>query len=58
MAVYRKRRRILLATIIVSATVGILAAGWSWSTRNPQDLTLQELAQLPAGPTCSAIRWY
>lgn len=45
MAVYRKRRRILLATIIVSATVGILAAGWSWSTRNPQDLTLQELAQ-------------
>lgn len=44
MAAYRKRRRILLATVIVSAAVGALAAGWAWSTRNPADLTLQELA--------------
>ncbi|MFC4725673.1 DUF1254 domain-containing protein [Glycocaulis abyssi] len=34
-----------MATIIVSALVGGLAMGWVWSTRNPFELTLQELGQ-------------
>lgn len=43
--IYRSRRRILLATVIVSATIGMLAAGWVWSTRNPMELTLQALGE-------------
>ncbi|GGG94790.1 hypothetical protein GCM10007420_07940 [Glycocaulis albus] len=42
---HRNRRRILMATLIVSALVGVLATGWVWSTRNPLELTLQELGQ-------------
>ncbi|AZU02864.1 hypothetical protein X907_0316 [Glycocaulis alkaliphilus] len=42
---HRNRRRILMATVIVSALVGVLAMGWVWSTRNPLELTLQELGQ-------------
>lgn len=42
---YKSRRRILLATLIISAIVGALAAGWVWSTRNPGELTLQALGQ-------------
>lgn len=40
---YRNRRRILMVTLIISALVGALAGGWVWSTRNPLELTLQEL---------------
>ena len=40
---YRNRRRILMVTLIISALVGVLAGGWVWSTRNPLELTLQEL---------------
>ncbi|KPP82225.1 MAG: putative exported protein [Oceanicaulis sp. HLUCCA04] len=42
---YRRRQSILLMTVIASALIGVLAAGWVWSTRNPAELTLQELAE-------------
>ena len=41
----RKSRRILILSSIVLGTVMVFALGWSWSTRNPEGLTLRALGE-------------
>lgn len=42
---YRSRRRILMGTLAISALVAVFASLWVWATRNPAELTLQELGE-------------